>query len=313
MKRQIIAISLAALALAACSKKEVQTSQTITDPVAMAVFTADIRTAASTRANAEGTAFTNDDKVGIVPIKSGSVDAPQFNTPYTFNGEQFTANPPYWFRDRSSVTFNAYYPYKSDLDQNGTIAIDTKADNQTAAADGWRINDILFASASTDVTVPTVSYTSDHAFTHQLSKLTLTFKAGDGIANLSDLQSYTIGTLVKEGSFNVVSGTLSLNGQAVAGDLQMSVAGSDVTELKATSLILLPQTLSSGQLNLSVTYNGQIYKATLSLSDGLVAGKHYTFNVTVRSTGLAISAAQINDWETTAGSDTDATMPDDLD
>ncbi len=311
MKRQIIAISLAALALAACSKKEVQTSQTITDPVAMAVFTADIRTAASTRANAEGTAFSNGDKVGIVPIKSGSVDAPQFNTPYTFNGEQFTANPPYWFRDRSSVTFNAYYPYKSDLASDGTIAIDTKADNQTAAADGWRINDILFASASTDVTVPTVSYTSDHAFTHQLSKLTLTFKAGDGIANLSDLQSYTIGTLVKEGSFNAVSGTLSLVGQA--GDLQMSVAGSDVTELKAKSLILLPQTLGSGQLNLSVTYNGQIYKATLSLSNGLVAGKHYTFNVTVRSTGLAISAAQINDWETTAGSDTDATMPDDLD
>lgn len=311
MKRQIIAISLAALALAACSKKEVQTSQTITDPVAMAVFTADIRTAASTRANAEGTAFSNGDKVGIVPIKSGSVDAPQFNTPYTFNGEQFTANPPYWFRDRSSVTFNAYYPYKSDLASDGTIAIDTKADNQTAAADGWRINDILFASASTDVSQPTVSYTQDHAFTHQLSKLTLTFKAGDGIANLSDLQSYTIGTLVKEGSFNAVSGTLSLVGQA--GDLQMSVAGSDVTELKAKSLILLPQTLGSGQLNLSVTYNGQIYKATLSLSNGLVAGKHYTFNVTVRSTGLAISAAQINDWETTAGSDTDATMPDDLD
>ncbi len=310
MKRQIIAISLAALALAACSKKEVQTSQTITDPVAMAVFTADIRTAASTRANTEGTAFTNGDKVGIVPIKSGSVDAPQFNTPYTFNGEQFTANPPYWFRDRSSVTFNAYYPYKSDLASDGTIAIDTKADNQTAAADGWRINDILFASASTDVSQPTVSYTQDHAFTHQLSKLTLTFKAGDGIANLSDLQSYTIGTLVKEGSFNAVSGTLSLVGQA--GDLQMSVAGSDVTELKAKSLILLPQTLGSGQLNLSVTYNGQIYKATLSLSNGLVAGKHYTFNVTVRSTGLAISAAQINDWETTAGSDTDATMPDDL-
>ncbi len=311
MKRQIIAISLAALALAACSKKEVQTSQTITDPVAMAVFTADIRTAASTRANTEGTAFTNGDKVGIVPIKSGSVDAPQFNTPYTFNGEQFTANLPYWFRDRSSVTFNAYYPYKSDLASDGTIAIDTKADNQTAADDGWRINDILFASASTDVSQPTVSYTQEHAFTHQLSKLTLTFKAGDGIANLSDLQSYTIGSLVKEGSFNVVSGTLSLDGQA--GDLQMSVAGSDVTELKATSLILLPQTLSSGQLNLSVTYNGQIYKATLSLSNGLVAGKHYTFNVTVRSTGLTISAAQINDWETTAGSDTDATMPDDLD
>ncbi len=313
MKNQILAISLAALALTACDKNGAEDSQAIIDPVAMASFTADIRTAAASRANAERTAFANGDKVGIVPIKSTGVDTPQYNTLYTFNGTQFVANPPYWFRDRSDVTFNAYYPYTEDgIATDGTIAIDTKAENQKAAADGWRLNDILFATAGTNVSSPTVSYTDGNAFTHQLSKITLTFKAGDGITDLSALQSYTIGSLVTKGSFNAVTGTLSLDADAAAGDLTMTVSGTNTTNLVATSLILLPQALSSESLNLSVTFHDQIYKAILSLKDGLKAGKHHTFNVTVQSTGLVLGVPEIVDWETAPGEDTDVRMPDDL-
>ena len=279
----------------------------------MGCFTADIRTAAASRANAEGTAFSQGDKVGIVPLKAGSVDTPQFNTLYTFGESQFTADPPYWFRDRSIVTFNAYYPYTADgIASDGTILIDTKPENQKPASDGWRLNDILFATASTDVSRPTVSYSGDNAFTHQLSKLTLTFKAGDGIADLSALQSYTISPIVTLGSFNAVSGALSLDADAAAGDLTMTVSGSAVAELAATSLILLPQTLTDNKLNLSVTFNGQIYKTVLTLTGGLKAGTHHTFGVTIRSTGLVPGTSQIVDWETAAGDDTDATMPDEL-
>ncbi len=312
MKKSILAISLAALALTACDKNGAEDSQAITDPVAMAGFTADIRTAAASRANVGGTAFADGDRVGIVPIKSSGVDTPQYNTPYTFSGTLFVADPPYWFRDRGGVTFNAYYPYTTGIAADGTIAIDTRAENQTAAPDGWRLNDILFATASADVSSPTVSYTDGNAFTHQLSKLTLTFKAGDGIDDLSALQSYTIGPLVKVGGFNAVTGKLSLDAGAAAGDLTMAVSGTNTTDLVATPLILLPQALSGGSLNLSVTFRDQIYKATLSLN-GLEAGKHYTFNVTIRSTGLALGTPKIVDWETVAGEDTDVKMPDQLD
>ncbi len=311
MKKSILAISLAALALTACDKKEADDAQVITDPVAMASFTADIRSTVSSRANTAGTAFSNGDKVGIVPLKSDNVDTPQYNTPYTFNGTQFEADPPYWFRDRNNVTFNAYYPYTTLIADDGTIDIDTKAENQIAAEDGWRLNDILFASASTNVSSPTVSYTGDNAFTHKLSKLTLTFKAGDGIADLSALQSYTIGSLVTEGSFNAVTGVLSLDDDAVAGDLTMTVAEAAAQELAATPLILLPQTLTT--LNLSVTFNGQIYKTSLSLTGGLKAGTHHTFGVTIKSTGLVLGTPQIVDWVTEAGDDKNATMPDQLD
>lgn len=306
----VLAASLAALALAACNKKEAETPQTIIDPVAMASFTADILTTTASRANAAGTAFSSGDKVGIVPIKSSGVDKPQNNRLYTFNGTKFEADPPYWFRDRSSVTFNAYYPFTDGIASDGTISIDTKAENQTAAADGWRINDILFTSASTDVSYPTVSYTGDHAFKHQLSKLTLTFKAGDGIENLSALQNYTIASLVTRGGFNTVTGDSFLEASAAPESLTMAVTGTTATELAAASLILLPQTLSSGALDLSVTFNGQIYKASLSLPSGLAAGKHYTFTITVQSTPLGVLIPEIVDWDTVAGGDTDARMPD---
>lgn len=316
MKNRLVLLFAAivtALGCVACSMNDVSESQSVIDPVAMACFTADIRTAAATRANAEGTAFAQGDKVGIVPLKSGEVDTPQYNTLYTFNGTQFEANPPYWFRDRSSVTFNAYYPYTTGIAADGTIDIDTKAENQKATDDGWRLNDILFAAASTDVSTPTVSYSDDNAFTHQLSKLTLTFKAGKGIDNLSSLQSYTIGSLVTEGGFNAIKGDLSLKAGAVAGDLTMAVTGAAEPSIIATSLILLPQSLTDGALNLSVKFNDQIYKASLSLADGLKAGTHHTFNVTINSTGLVLGTPQIVDWEPAAGGDTDATMPDELD
>ena len=309
MKNQLFAAALTALSLAACNKKDADRPQTIVDPVAMCSFTADIRTTVTSRASTEGTAFTAGDQVGIVPVKSSGVDEAQNNIPYTNNGTRFEAEPPYWFRDRGDVTFNAYYPYMKEMSDN-TIPIDTKAENQTSDANGWRINDLLFASATTNVVTPTVSYTGVHAFRHQMSKLTLTFKVGDGIDDISGLQSYTIGNLVMHGSFNAATGSLALNQEAAPTTVTMTVPQCNGSEYTANSLILLPQAITGGALNLSILFSGQIYNARLLLSDGFQPGWHYTFTVTVSSTALTPGDAQIVNWETADGGTADATMPD---
>lgn len=88
-------------------------------------FTAGID-AMATRVSSGGMAFTEDDKVGIVPMKGGNVETGQFNVLYTYGTDsRFTANTPYWFQDRESVTFNAYYPYNAKLSADDVIAIDT--------------------------------------------------------------------------------------------------------------------------------------------------------------------------------------------
>lgn len=311
MKTQLLlATCILSLTLAACEKRNA--NNTITDPVALSAFTADIHGAMKSRSSADGTAFTEGDKVGIVPLKSGKIDEPQNNTPYTYDGSQFAATgAPYWFRDRNDVTFNAYFPYLETMTDN-VIPIDTRAEKQTADESGWRLNDILFASATTSVASPTVSYTSESAFRHQLSKFTLTFKAGDGFTDLSQLQEYTLGSLVMDGSFDTSGGTLTLDENALSSDITMTLAGSTEKSLTAPSLILLPQQIEGGKLKLSLKYAGQRYDATLSADKGLKDGNHYSYTVTLNSTGLVPNKAEIVNWGSVDGGSADAKMPDEI-
>ncbi len=296
--------------LAGCEKKNAD--NTTTDPVALTAFTAGIHGAVTSRASADGTAFTEGDKVGLVPLKSGKIDEAQNNTPYVYDGSQFAAaGDPYWFRDRNDVTFNAYFPYLEDMKGN-IVSIDTRASSQTADGSGWRLNDILFASATTSVASPTVSYTDESAFRHQLAKFTLIFKAGDGFTDLSQLQEYTMGVLVMDGSFDTSNGTLALDADSNPADITMKLSGSTGKSLAATSLILLPQEIEEGKLSLSVTYDNQRYDTTLSVPEGLKAGNHYTYRVTLNSTGLIPNKAVIVDWEDVDGGDADAWMPDQI-
>lgn len=285
-------------------------------PVAM-TFTAGID-AVATRVSSEGTAFTTDDKVGIVPMKGGDVETGQFNVLYTYGSDgRFTANPPYWFQDRETVTFNAYYPYDAGLSMNGVIAIDTRTENQTAeeetVADGWRKNDYLFASNTAEVSSPTVSFTGeDHAFRHVMSKFTLTLEAGDGISDLQALTGYTLGSFITTGTFDVKTGQAVPDAEATAEEIKLSVIGENAETLECEPLILLPQHIDSNKLDLTVHYNGQDYHAELFLPtqtpNKLSAGYHYHYTVTVSNTALEITNASIEGWTELEESGGEATL-----
>ena len=272
-------------------------------PVAM-TFTAGID-AVATRVNSEGTAFTTGDKVGIVPMKGGAVETEQNNRLYTYGSDgRFTANPPYWFQDHETVTFNAYYPYDAELPTNGVIAIDTEAVNQTAeeesVADGWRKNDYLFASNSANVEIPEISFTGANAFEHVMCKFTLTLTAGDGISDLRALTGYTLGDLRLKGSFDVTTGKVELAQDANAEEIAMTVTPLTGATITCEPLILLPQHIGSNKLSLTVRYNGQDYHAVFDLPEEtpyeLCAGYHYHYTVKVSNTALEITNASIKGW-----------------
>lgn len=301
------------LSFAACTN-DAMNDPLADGPVAM-TFTAGID-AVATRVNSEGTAFTGGDKVGIVPMKGGDVETEQFNVLYTYGGDgKFTANPPYWFQDRVPVTFNAYYPYDAKLPMNGVIAIDTKAENQTAAEEAvakeWRKNDYLFASNTAEVSNPTVNFTGeDHAFKHVMSKFTLTLEAGDGIENLQALTGYTLGALKLKGSFDVTTGNIGLTDDTTE-KITMDVTDPTGTTITCEPLILLPQGIDSGKLSLTVHYNRQDYHAELDLPTEtpkeLRAGYHYSYTVKVSNKALEITAVSITGWTIVPGTG-EATM-----
>lgn len=296
-----------ALALAACNNEELANDPLVGGPVALSV-TADISTVA-TRVSNDGTSFSDGDQIGIFPVKSDQVETEQANRLYTYSGSEFGSALPYWFQDRSPVTFHAYYPYDESLTagNNYTIDIDTRADNQeNMEGMAWRKNDYLAASAETTVSNPEVNFTGGNAFSHVMSQIQFVFVAGtgDGVTNLGGLTGYSITTsLTMDGTFDPATGKVTPDANFEKEAIKMSIGQtSGQTTCNAMPLIFLPQTIDGGKLEIEVTYNNQTYKATLTApTNGLEAGYSYTYTVTIKNTGLEVSKADINQWKTGTG------------
>lgn len=289
-----IYLAAAALALASCSNDE--PGQGVS-PAAdgAAVVTADI--AGVARSRAHDTAWDAADQIGISGY-TGSVD--YLNIPYTTaSGDgSFSASngveKGIFFQNNQSVSFSAYYPYNAAVTaDNPEIAANTS--NQSQA----KTFDFLFASGATaSLDKPAIKFTNDAAFSHRMTQLVIkvtpdgnsSFDAStaltDGTATLSGLKS--------EGSFDTATGLAAATGDAadwtLNGNVTPSISGTTLTYV----MILFPQEVSDG-ITYSIEYDGATYSCTLN--PALAPGKRYTYNVTLRKTGLTVGTAQITDWE----------------
>ena len=184
--------------------------------------------------------------------------------------------------------------------------VSTDATNQTA--ENQPLIDFLYASGATaSKDAPTVSFTGDHAFTHRMSQITLTFIEGDDM-DLDGAWSYTLGGLKLQGTFDPQDGTATAD-DVEAKPLAISLNGVQTTNARYTAspLILFPQDVAS--IALTVTVGGQDYTAPLTVKDGkLQPGNNYTWDITVSKTGLRVGEAEIKDWTGVNGGGTTATM-----
>ena len=279
---RFFAFAALALSLAACTNdNEVMDN----GPVA-ARINAEISDAVATRAS--GTQWDNGDAIGLTGIGT------QYdNVPYIMNGGTFKEDgEPIYFHTTEEVVFRAYYPY----DENGKTL---KATTDGEAQKNQPKIDFLYATGATASTHnPTVNFTDgtkaggkDCSFHHCMSQITLTFVAGDGVSfSAIQPESYTLSGLVLTGSFDTTTGIAKTDDGAQAANLDMPI-GSQLT----SSVILFPQTVTA--LPLYVKYNGERYKATLTIPEGaLKAGNNYTWTVTVRNKGIVVSQATIAAW-----------------
>jgi len=283
MKTRFFALATLALVLAACNNDNENLNG---DPVA-AQFTADI--APATRAS--GTTWTGGDRIGITDIGN---DTQYGNVPFILKNGKFEAEEKViYIEDTKTHTFRAYYPYNA---AGGILAATTDAtaqQNQPAI-------DFLFASGATgDKNNPVVSFTDktakggeDNSFHHRMSRITLTFEAGDGVDfSVVKPERYTLDGLLLTGTFNTADGIATADNGAQTGELAMNLADGNLT----SSIILFPQTVAS--LPLVVNYKSQEYHATLTVPEGaLQAGNNYTYTVKVNATGLTLEGCTIGSW-----------------
>ena len=213
-----ILIAATALTFAACTNEEMNT---VPDGKVALQVNATIQ-GAQTRAS--GTEWAEGDEIGI-SIMGNSVTT-YSNVCYEWNGSSFTTSPnnAIYFETSEMVTFHAYYPYKGSADYTG---VSTAADNQTTA--NQPKIDFLYASGATaSKDKPTVNFTEDHAFTHCMSQITLTFIEGDGM-DLDGSWSYTLGGLKLQGTFSPQTGN------ATADDVTAASLTVNLTEVQPTS------------------------------------------------------------------------------
>lgn len=285
MKTRFFAFAALALTLAACSND----SESLTGGPVAARFTADIHKAVSTRINQEGTEWTEGDRIGIT-------GAGFTNVPYKREYGMFVPDGTViYFDDAETHTFHAYYPYQAE---GGTVTVSTAADKQGTGID------FLFASGATgDTHNPEVSFTDktdkggpDNSFQHCMSLIKFTFKAGDGIIfNGMEPASYTLGGLKHEGTFDTATGATAVTAAANS-PITIQLGGAT-----ASQVIILPQGVTI-PLDLSVSYNGQSYKATLKLPETptanfYAAGYAYTYNITLNNKDIEVSEPTITPWK----------------
>lgn len=297
MRIRHFTLAALALALAACNNDNENLNG---DPVA-ARFIADI--APATRVNSEGTEWTAGDRIGITDIGN---DTRYGNVPFILKNGTFEAEEKViYIEDVKTHTFRAYYPYNA---AGGTLAATTDAtaqQNQPAI-------DFLFASGATgDKNSPVVSFTdktdkggADNSFHHRMSRITLTFEAGDGVDfSVVKPERYTLDGLILTGTFNTADGIATADDGAQAETLAMELADGNLT----SSVILFPQTAAS--LPLTVNYRSQNYRATLTVPEGaLQAGNNYTYTVKVRNKGIEVSEATIAKWNDIDGGEVGADL-----
>lgn len=281
-----------AAALTGCTSDEEVNNST---PVAARV-SGEIVGTDGTRAS--GTVWDNGDAIGVSVTSVGATTGS--NVKYTYNGSCFDSAMPIHFNDEALVTFSAYYPFTGT---SGTA--ETTIAASTADQSKQKQFDFLYASgANAYIASPEVQFYGIHGFSHCMSQLTFTFKAGNADLDLSGLTSYTVSGLVMDGTFNPSTGIATASSTAatdITTDLTGKASGSVYT---AEPLILFPQKPADNTFLLSVVNDGITYTARVTLStEALTPGCNVNYSVVVSKSEVVVFCDGIFEWETEDGGD----------
>ena len=307
-KFRFLYIAAAALLFAACANEEDGIGNN--GPVA-ATVQADIANNIKTRGTADNNSWTAGDAIGVHVTSSGYTTGD--NKKYvTTNGDgTFEAadnNNTIYFKNNEETTFSAYYPYSESL-KNGKMDwnMDEVKANQPCKAD------VLFASGATaSKASPTVNFTdADHNFKHCMSLVEFKIKPGQGVKyNNYRFNRLELKGIFTSGKFDTKTGSVETVGNR--GSIGRNFYDVYFENEESFAYIMLPQNLESNKMDIEiylllndseVKYTTPITPSTNGQFEG---GKKYTYNITVKNTGITIEKANIVPWENGDSSDLDA-------
>ena len=305
-KFKILYIAAAALLFAACANEEDGIGNN--GPVAATVQADIVKNI--TRATTDDT-WSKNDAIGVNVTSTGNTTGD--NKKYvTTNGDgTFEAadnNNIIYFKDNKETTFSAYYPYSESL-------TDGKMDWNMAAVEANQPckADVLFASGATaSKASPTVNFTdAEHRFKHCMSLVEFKIKPGQGVKyNNYKFDRFELKGIFTNGKFDTRTGSVETVGDR--GSVWRDFDDVSFESEESFAYIMLPQSLESNKMDIEiylllndseVKYTTPITPSTNGQFEG---GKKYTYNITVKNTGITIEKANIVPWENGDSGDLDA-------
>ena len=305
-KFKILYIAAAALLFAACANEEDGIGNN--GPVAATVQANISKTV--TRATV-GNTWSENDAIGV--YASSGVITKEDNKKYiTKNGDgTFEADGNdnvIYFKDNKKTTFSAYYPYSESLTDGKMDWIMSEVEEKQPCK-----ADVLFASGATaSKASPIVNFTDiEHRFKHCMSLVEFKIKPGQGVKyNNYKFNRLELKGIFTSGKFDTRTGSVETIGDRAT--LTRPFYDVPFESEESFAYIMLPQNLESNKMDIEiylllndseVKYTTPITPSTNGQFEG---GKKYTYNITVKNTGIIIEDAHIYPWENGDSSDLDA-------
>lgn len=307
-KFKFLYIAAAALLFAACANEEDGIGNN--GPVA-ATVQADISNNIKTRGTADNNSWTAGDAIGVYVTSTGYTTGDNKKYVTTNGNGTFEAadnDNIIYFKDNKETTFSAYYPYSESLtDGKMDWNMAEVKENQPCMAD------VLFASGATaSKASPIVNFTDiEHRFKHCMSLVEFKIKPGQGVKyNNYKFNRLELKGIFRSGKFDTRTGSVETAGDR--GSIRRDFDDVSFESEKSFAYIMLPQSLESNKMDIEIylLLNDSEVKYTTSITPStngqFEGGKKYTYNITVKNTGITIEDANIFPWENGDSSDLDA-------
>lgn len=292
------AVAIATLLFASCSNDE----NTPEPNDGRVKFASGINQAGLRVGGVDGDEWNNGDAIGIYmvehlqPLSATSIkegaDNVKYTTTSTTSTATFTSTTPIYYpvNTPAQVDFIAYHPYSNTAiadDGNYWYEMDVKDQSNQSAID-------FMTASAVDGYDKTKTSAVDLKFVHQLSKVIINVKKGDGVTDLTGLT-----VKLKGADHTIIFDLVNLDFVGIG-----SEAGTVITPYAAGNnsyeLILPPTDYSNlSDYIVEFTVGGNTYTWTMSDNvdsiDELESGQKYTFDVTLTKTKVLVSGA-IKKW-----------------
>ena len=304
MKKLLFLAAVASVMLTACSSENEEAKVFDTSPILLSAQ--NITGVTRAGQSVQLTQFAASENVGIFlvennggPATSGT-NVTTYAQPLTYvaNGSGGLANTQYWPTDGNGLYIFGVYPLAAATaagaynatEVSFTVAADQSDDSNYKASD--LMTGVPTTCGTTPVENPVArpvpASTIGMTFTHLLTKIDVNLTAGDGFTDVSSAVVSILNTK-PTAKFGVQSTTVTLNSESSVTPI---IAGTGT----ATSAIIVPQTVTSGNNLIQVAIGGGNYYYKLTADITFAAHTKYTYNISVKKTGLVLTSTTITDW-----------------